>query len=64
MRWVESNGPAVAAPAQRGFGTLVVERNLARALEADVELTFGKQGVRARITIPVAHVLRPLPGEA
>ena len=49
-------------PVQRGFGTLVVERNLARALEADVELTFGTEGVRARITIPLAHVLRPAPG--
>ncbi len=64
MRWVESDGPAVAMPVQRGFGTLVVERNLARALEAEVELTFGTEGVRARITIPVAHMLRPAPGEA
>jgi PAS domain S-box-containing protein len=63
MRWVESGGPAVTMPMQRGFGTLVVERNLARALEAEVELTFETEGVRARITIPVAQVLRPAPGE-
>jgi two-component sensor histidine kinase len=60
IRWVESSGPVVATPVQRGFGTLVVERNLARALEAEVELTFGSEGVRARITIPSTQLLRPL----
>jgi PAS domain S-box-containing protein len=57
--WVESNGPPVTAPMQRGFGTLVVERNLARALEAEVELTFRPEGVRSRITIPIAQLSRP-----
>src|SRR5262249_43777530 len=38
--WTEIGGPQVVIPVQRGFGSLVVERNLARALEAGVELTF------------------------
>jgi PAS domain S-box-containing protein len=58
--WAESGGPEVGAPVQRGFGSLVVERNLARALEAGVELTFGREGVRCRITIPATQVLRPV----
>jgi PAS domain S-box-containing protein len=62
--WVEIGGPKVATPVQRGFGSLVVERNLARALEGDVELTFGTEGVRCRITIPVAQLTRPMPTEA
>jgi PAS domain S-box-containing protein len=58
--WAETGGPAVGTPAQRGFGSLVVERNLARALEAGVELTFDREGVRCRITIPVTQLLRPV----
>ena len=50
------------APLRRGFGTLVVERNLTRALEAEVDLTFGPEGVRARIIIPVSQLARPFQG--
>jgi PAS domain S-box-containing protein len=61
--WTEAGGPAVGAPVQRGFGSLVVERNLARALEAGVELTFDREGVRCRITIPLTQLLRPVENE-
>ena len=56
--WVESNGPAVSAPERRGFGSLMIERNLARALEAQVDLSFGAEGVRCRVTIPIGQLLR------
>ena len=56
--WAESGGPEVSTPEQRGFGTLVVERNLARSLEAEVDLTFGSEGVRCRIAIPVTQLSR------
>ncbi len=55
--WAESGGPEVAAPARRGFGSLVVEQNLSRALDAEVQLTFGAPGVRCRMVIPATHVL-------
>jgi len=58
--WVEHGGPPVAAPVRRAFGSLVIERNLARALDAAVELTFAADGVRCLITVPVAQLLRPL----
>jgi len=58
--WTETGGPKVEAPVQRGFGSLVVERNLARALEGEVELTFGHDGVGCRIAIPVAQLSRPV----
>ena len=56
--WQESGGPEVSTPEQRGFGTLVVERNLARSLEAEVDLTFGSEGVRCRIALPVTQLSR------
>ncbi|MFL5097672.1 MAG: HWE histidine kinase domain-containing protein [Xanthobacteraceae bacterium] len=63
IAWTETGGPEVGAPVQRGFGSLVVERNLARALEAGVELTFDREGVRCRITIPETQLLRPVETE-
>jgi len=62
--WTETGGPKVVAPVRRGFGSLVVERNLARALDADVTLTFDTDGVRCRIIVPLSQLSRPLESEA
>jgi two-component sensor histidine kinase len=62
--WQESGGPEVGTPEQRGFGTLVVERNLARSLDAEVDLTFGSEGVRCRMAIPVTQLSRATSPEA
>ena len=43
--------------AGRGFGSLVVEKNLSRALDADVALTFEPAGVRCRMLVPASHLL-------
>lgn len=54
--WSESGGPTVTAPDRRGFGSLMIERNLARSLDARVDLTFAPDGVRCRIAIPASHL--------
>lgn len=56
--WSESNGPKVSAPERRGFGSMVIERNLVRALEADVELVFASQGLCCRIVVPQTQLSR------
>jgi two-component sensor histidine kinase len=53
--WTESGGPPVQEPERRGFGTLVIERNLARSLEAEVKLEFPAGGARCRMHIPAAN---------
>ena len=53
--WTENKGPKIGEPKRRGFGSLVIEHNLARALEADVELTFAPEGLRCRIAVPASH---------
>jgi PAS domain S-box-containing protein len=53
--WQETGGPEVAMPERRGFGTLVIERNLVRALDAQVELQFAPAGVCCRIIVPVTQ---------
>jgi len=54
--WTERGGPPVIAPSRRGFGSLVIEQNLASSLSADVELTFAPEGLRCRVRIPLEHI--------
>ena len=54
--WVESEGPTVADAKNRGFGSMAVEQNLRRALDAEVELQFLTKGLRCRIVLPATHL--------
>ena len=56
LLWTEADGPEVAPRARRGFGTLVLEGNLPRSLDAEVELAFPREGVRCRIIIPASRL--------
>jgi len=56
IKWIENGGPQVEEPQRRGFGTLVIKRNLARALDANVDLSFESEGVCCLISIPQAHL--------
>ena len=62
LLWAESGGPSVGPPARRGFGTLVIEGNLPRSLDARVDLAFAAQGVRCRILIPASRLSPPREG--
>jgi PAS domain S-box-containing protein len=54
--WMESGGPTVEVPQHRGFGSMVIERNLARALDAEVRLEYPPDGARCRMVIPAANL--------
>ena len=54
--WTESEGPKVAGAKNRGFGSMAVEQNLRRALDAEVELQFPANGLRCRIVLPAAQL--------
>jgi two-component sensor histidine kinase/PAS domain-containing protein len=54
--WNEEGGPKVKQPKQRGFGSMVIEQNLARALDAEVTMNFDSTGLRCRIVIPVMQL--------
>jgi PAS domain S-box-containing protein len=58
LRWSERDGPPVTNPEKRGFGTLAIQRNLSRARESDVELSFAESGVQCTITVPEQHLFR------
>ena len=53
FRWLESGGPEVVFPEQRGFGTRVIERTLARDHNAIVKFEFPPTGVRCDFDIPL-----------
>ncbi len=54
--WDEECGPKVKPPKQRGFGSMVIEQNLTRSLDAEVTMDFSPAGVRCRVIIPVMQL--------
>jgi PAS domain S-box-containing protein len=57
LNWREQLGPKVKVRRKKGFGSMVIERNLARALDAEVKLEFDPDGLRCHIVIPATQVL-------
>jgi len=55
LRWQEADGPPVQPPAQRGFGTRLIERSLAQDLDGNVRIDFAREGI-------ICIVDAPLPG--
>lgn len=52
LKWQEMDGPAVAPPLRKGFGSRVIERGLAHELEGDVHLDYRKEGLVCTMDIP------------
>jgi len=57
LDWREKLGPKVKARRRKGFGSMVIERNRARALDATVELEFDPDGLHCHIVIPANQIL-------
>jgi two-component sensor histidine kinase len=55
--WNERDGPVVTPRRKRGFGTLVIEHNLVRALNAEVNWSFKPAGARCEMLIPAVQLL-------
>jgi PAS domain S-box-containing protein len=56
LMWKERDGPEVAEPAARGFGSRLIERGLAADLGGSAEMAFEPDGVRCTITASLAAV--------
>jgi PAS domain S-box-containing protein len=63
LRWMERDGPAVTAPARKGFGHFVLSRLIASTLGTDAKLEFPVHGFEWMVTIPPRH-LEPLADDA
>jgi PAS domain S-box-containing protein len=57
LDWREELGPKVKSRRKKGFGSMVIERNLARALDAEVNMNFDPNGLRCHIVIPASQIL-------
>ncbi|WP_436043770.1 sensor histidine kinase [Pseudoxanthomonas sp. LjRoot143] len=55
LRWEERDGPPVATPERRGFGSRMIERGLRHDLGGHVSLEFLPTGVVCEITAPLAN---------
>jgi len=50
LTWRELGGPSVISPAQQGFGSRLIERGLASALEGKAVISFLNEGVSCHVT--------------
>jgi PAS domain S-box-containing protein len=57
LDWRERFGPKVKLRRRKGFGSMVIERNLARALDAEVNMDFDPSGLHCHIVIPASQIL-------
>src|SRR6476661_6518884 len=57
LDWREELGPKVKVRRKKGFGSMVIERNLARALDAKVSMNFDPDGLHCNIVIPASQIL-------
>ncbi|MBS0471049.1 MAG: PAS domain S-box protein [Proteobacteria bacterium] len=56
ISWEESDGPTVAAPVHRGFGTVMIDQNPRLSLGAKVEYGYPAGGFHWRMTAALAHI--------
>lgn len=54
LNWTETGGPLVEAPRQRGFGSRLLERGVARELNGEVQIRFAPSGVICSFELPLA----------
>jgi PAS domain S-box-containing protein len=52
LTWEESGGPPVERPSRRGFGRVVIERTVARALHGEVRIDYAASGLRWTLEFP------------
>ena len=57
MGWREHGGPAVAAPAERGFGSTVISSVAMESLNGEVDLDFAPAGLSWRLECPLGEVI-------
>jgi two-component sensor histidine kinase len=53
LTWTEEGGPAVSPPTRKGFGTRLIQRNLAHDLGGDATIDYRPEGVVSVIRSPI-----------
>ena len=55
LDWIESHGPLVVAPAQTGFGSVMIERSLGGYFKGRAKISYPPDGVRFALSAPVTY---------
>lgn len=63
LTWQESGGPPVSEPSGSGFGTQVVKRMAAMAVQGKAELEYREGGLFWRLEFPASALRSPPTGE-
>lgn len=57
LSWVESGGPPVRLPTQRGFGHIVIANMVAQSVNGDVAMNFDAAGLNWALSIPDSNLV-------
>lgn len=57
LQWREQDGPPVAPPKRKGFGSRVIERGLAHELDGKVNLDYDPTGIICNIEVPAPRAI-------
>ncbi|MGY2736309.1 two-component sensor histidine kinase/CheY-like chemotaxis protein [Sphingomonas sp. UYP23] len=60
--WRESDGPVVAPPTRKGFGTTIIHRSVPYDIGGTADVEYRPEGVVAWFRIPARHVSDPPAG--
>jgi two-component sensor histidine kinase len=55
LTWTEQGGPSVSPPTRKGFGTRLIQRNLAHDLGGDATIDYRSTGVVSVIRSPIEN---------
>lgn len=53
LRWTERGGPPAPEPAERGFGSRLIERTLSHDLDGRAEFLWSDEGLQVRLAAPL-----------
>jgi PAS domain S-box-containing protein len=58
MHWIEQDGPQVAPPKRRGFGSKVISDMVRLSLDGTVDVLFPLSGLRWHLACPIGRITR------
>ena len=56
LNWVERGGPIITPPSRSGFGRVVIERMVAKALNGKVAMDFAPEGLQWSLSMPTTNL--------
>jgi PAS domain S-box-containing protein len=63
LRWAESGGPPVVAPASPGFGIRVIGASVERQLEGEAQFDWNPEGLHCTLSVPCSDKIGPFAHE-